>query len=201
MRRLLAAAAIAAALVLFAGPKALAAFFGDIDFRIRRGAHDSTPRGITDICVATRTNRTLTYQILFTPSCAYTTAQPGNQLDWNKAPGFSTVFIHRNSIRLGWRYLPAEDKVELGFYGYIQGQRIEQALTKVALDTWTDIEVRMHDGGLAVRAGPNRYERNQSLGFSSWFPTPTMVLRTCYFGGDETAPHDMTVRVRGMQSR
>lgn len=174
----------------------------DADFRIRRGDHDdSTSGGLKLFCLGTRLDRTVAFQVSFPPSAAYRTGNPANQLDWNKVMGITTPRIHHNSIRLGWRWLPAEDRMELGFYGYIRGRRIDQAIAKVRLDEWVDCEIRLHRGGLAVRVGSARHERNESLGLSSFFPTPTWVLRTAYFGGDEPAPHDMVVRVRSIRVR
>ena len=63
---------------------------------------------------------------------------------------------------LGWRWLPSEQKVELGFYGYLKGQRVSQALAKVDLGRWVDIEIRFHKNGLALEAdgleGPCRFD-------------------------------------------
>jgi hypothetical protein len=197
-RRLALVLALAA---ISAAPGALGKNLGDADFWIRAGAHEGSPQCIRDICLQTAVDRTLAYQILFPAGADYRTALAQNQLDWNKAPGFTTMRIHWNSIRLGWRWLPNESKMELGFYGYLRGKRIERPLAKVDLGQWTDVEVRMHKGGLAVQVGSARYEEAQSLGFSALFPTPTAVLETVYFGGDETAPHDIPVRVRGLTTR
>jgi len=195
--------ALTAFLVLLgAGEAAAQTTLRDADFRIRAGDHDdSTSGGLKLFCLGTRLDRSVSFQVLFPASAAYRTSAAANQLDWNKVMGITTLRIHHNSIRLGWRWLPSEDRMELGFYGYIRGRRIDQAIARVRLDEWVDVELRLHRGGLAVRVGSARYERAESLGLSSIFPTPTWILRTAYFGGDETAPHDMTVRVRSIRVR
>jgi hypothetical protein len=41
------------------------------------------------------------------------------------------------------------------------------------------------------------------MGFSRGFPTLTFMLKTCYFGGDETQPNssDMNISVRNISIR
>ncbi len=197
------AAAAAAALLALAslGPQARGGALGDIDFRIPRGAHEGVPRGIADVCLSWRVDRFLSFEVLFPRSAAYLTADPSNQLDWNKLLGITTPWIHRNSIRLGWRWLPAEGKMELGFYGYARGRRIEQALAKVDLDTWVPVTLRLHNGGLSAEAAGARYEHHEHLGLAAILPALTVILETAYFGGDETAPHDIDVFVRNIASR
>lgn len=190
------------ALLIAACAVALGAALPDTTFLIRRGNHeDSTPGDIAGFQLNARPDRSVRFQVLFPASAAYATASPSNQADWNKVMGITTLFIHWNSIRLGWRWLPAEQKMELGFYGYLRGRRIERPLAKVALDVWTDVEMRLHANGLLVRAGGAVYEERQSLGFPWFLPQPTWILKTAYFGGDETAPHDIEVRARSISYR
>jgi hypothetical protein len=182
--------------------EAHAATLPDATFTINQGKHESGSilSGPRLFCLSTRVDRTVSFKVLFTSTCEYQTQNAANQGDWNKVMGITTLDIHKNSIRLGWRWLPAERKIELGFYGYAKGQRIMQPLTKVNLDEWATVELRMHRGGLSAVANGTRHEVSQSLGFSSFFPTPTWVLRTAYFGGDETAPHAMTLRVKEIRA-
>jgi hypothetical protein len=180
---------------------ALAATLPDTTFLIRAGQHeDSTPGSIAAFCFGTHMDRTLSFQVLFPASAAYVTVDAANQLDWNKVMGITTLLIQRNSIRLGWRWLPPEGKFELGFYGYLKGQRIMQPLVKVLPGAWTDVTLEMHRDRLVAEAGGVRHEARGNLGLSMFFPTPTWVLKTAYFGGDETAPHDMQVFVRGIRT-
>jgi hypothetical protein len=109
--------------------------------------------------------------------------------------GITAVDIHGNSIRTGWRYEPSTDQIELGFYGYRDGVRISQQLTEVDLEEWVDVtleftedryyaEVNGHAHEVAGPSDPGLFDRT------------TWVLRTAYFGGDETAPHDIHIDVR-----
>ncbi len=193
-------AALAIAALLVAGA-AIAGSLPDITFQLKRGCHyDSNftlgPRALN---MSTRMDRSVHFQCLFQPSCAYRTVDPSNQLDWNKLMGITTIDIHKNSIRLGWRYSPADGKIDLGYYGYIKGTRTMPLITKVDFDTWVDVDITMSASGESVTVNGQTFAVNQSLGLSLFWPTPSWILRTAYFGGNETAPQDMAIQVRDIQ--
>jgi hypothetical protein len=191
---------LVAAVALFPS-RAIAGSLPDFDARIKKGSHDDTnlwgPRCLN---LSTRTDRTVTFRAQFTASCRYRTTSSQNQLDWNKLMGITTARIHHNSIRLGWRYNPTTDKIDLGFYGYAKGARIMQPITSIDIGAWADVRLRMHRNGLEVEVNGQKHVENRALGLSSIFPTPTWVLRTAYFGGDETAPQDMLILVRSIRT-
>lgn len=166
-----------------------------LDLTIDEGNHDSTFLGSTALKMGTKIDRTLTFNAYFNSNVPYTTSDPSNQGDWCKLMGISTNRIHHNSIRLGWRWNPKTAKVELGFYGYIQGQYYRRYLTSVDLNTWVPVTIRMWNNGETVTVNGISYTENRSLGFSSWIPTSTWVLQTAYFGGDEVAPHKIKINV------
>src|SRR5947208_1684088 len=86
------------------------------DFVIKSGHHRDSTRGSGPKSPKLgKKTRTVTFKVLFTPSTAYKTSSP----HWNKLMGITTNRIHHNSIRLGWAYVPAENKMSLGFYGYL----------------------------------------------------------------------------------
>jgi len=180
---------------------AIAGSLGDFDAKIKKGKHEDTgwPFGTKCINLSVRTDRTVTFRAQFTASCRYRTTSTQNQFDWCKLMGLTTARIHHNSIRLGWRYNPTTDKIDLGFYGYAKGVRHMQELTSIDIGAFADVKIRMHRNGLMVEANGVKHEVNTALGFSSLFPTPTWVLRTAYFGGDEEAPQDMHINVRNIQ--
>ena len=128
----------------------------------------------------------------------YATANPSNQSDYNKLMGISSDRIHKNSIRIGWAWNPAKQMVDLGFYGYLDGQRVMQPLTSVAPGQAIDCELRMTNNGLYARAGSASFNLPGSLGVS--FPT-TWIMHSAYFGGDEKAPHDLHVSVSGIAAQ
>ncbi|MBI5369171.1 MAG: hypothetical protein HZA54_19195, partial [Planctomycetes bacterium] len=169
---------------------------------IRAGTHGGLPgTGLRNLRISAPrgVDRRLTFRARFAPSAAYLTASAANQGDWNKLMGISTEQIHKNSIRLGWRWLPAEGKIEVGYYGYTDGVRISHGLKKVALGEWVNVEVRLTNAFSTVTAGGSSFTvfRNplRPLGLGAGIPVLTAVLQTAYFGGDEVAPHTMAINV------
>lgn len=165
----------------------------DRSFEIPAGSHDSVPGGIAATRVQNDLDRFLIFQLWFHADAAYLTTDPANQADWNKLMGLTTLDIHGDSLRLGWRYDPVDDEIELGLYAYIHGVRVDQYITSVAVETvhdvtlsWTEDLLSAEVDGISVEvAGPMAHA-----------PRVTWVLTTTYFGGDETAPHDIHVEVR-----
>ena len=165
----------------------------DAAFEIPAGSHDSSPGGIDATRVQSDLDRFLSFQARFSPDAAYITADPANQGDWNKLMGLTTVNIHGDSLRLGWRYAPASGLIELGLYAYVDGARVDQLITSVPLDTWLDATLLWTED--LVHAEVNGVVA-EAPGPAAYIPRSTWVLRTAYFGGDETAPQDIHVDVR-----
>ena len=181
---------------------ALAGTLPDARFVLQAGHHYDSGcilAGPRAFALDTHLDRSVSFQCLFEPSCAYRTVNPVNQFSWNKLMGITTARIHHNSIRLGWRYDRTTAKISLGFYGYIKGNRIMKDLVEVDLGQWIDVRIEMTPNLESVTVNGTRIEENQSLGLSMFFPTPTWILRTAYFGGTETAPQDMAIEVRAIR--
>ena len=198
MRR---AASIVALLALtLAATKARADADDDRNFHIKQGDHDAKGKGlgVGGLHLGRNHDRVLRYTVIFTGDVPYSTANAGNQSDWNKLMGISCDRIHHNSIRLGWAWNPKTNSVDLGFYGYIQGARYMPYLTSVPLNTPVQIEIRYNNNGETVIANGVRHDENRSLGLGKFFPSPSWIMHTAYFGGDETAPHDIDVQVRNV---
>ena len=171
------------------------------NFRIPAGKHEGfLEGGVRDVHLGTKVNRTLHFQARFDSDVPYLTSAASDQMDWCKLMGLTTNRIHETSIRLGWRWNPATKLVELGFYGYVEGNRIDQQLAAVPLSQWADVTLHMDNNGLSVTVNGNTKTVQQSLGFSSWIPTTSWVLLTAYFGGNETAPHDIHIDVQNISS-
>ncbi len=172
--------------------------FDDVSFRIPNNRHKSRPHGVRRLKLAKHFSRELHFQVRFNSDVRYTTADPQNQADWGKLLGFTTNRIHKNSIRLGWAWDPATERVNLGYYGYLDSQRTMPKLTSVALGEWADVTIRFDDGGMSLSVNGIEHSERGSLGVASWVPVSTWFLRTAYFGGDEKTPHTMHIDVRGI---
>ena len=167
-------------------------------FKVKSGHHKSDHDFVALPHLGRHVDRALRFRVSFADDAAYTTSAPSNQSDWNKLMGLTTDRIHKNSIRIGWRWNPASSRVELGFYGYLNGRRFMQQLTDVPRGQPIDCELRMSNQGLTARAGGATHTESGSLGVS--LPL-TWVLHSVYFGGDETAPHDIQVSVQNIQAQ
>ncbi|MHC4829460.1 MAG: hypothetical protein ACYTFT_03755 [Planctomycetota bacterium] len=197
-----------AALLLLLGTAAPASAgaLSNITFRIKPGKHGDSnglKSGLKCMQFKTRVNRTLRFQVKFHPNSAYTTRSASNQSDNNKCMGITTTNFHGGSLRLGWAYNPTNNKMRLRFYGYMKGQRISHELTQVNLNEWVNVELQMNRDFLRASANGASFTKNGSMGFSRGFPTLTFMLKTCYFGGDETQPNssDMNISVRNISIR
>ena len=162
------------------------------DFTIEGGHHRSNHDFVARPHLGKRVDRELRFRAVFSPDAAYATQAPSNQSDWNKLMGLSTDRIHKNSIRIGWRWNPASQRIELGYYGYLDGVRTMQLLADVAPGQPIDCVLRMTNAGMSAQAGAASHSVSGSLGVG--FPT-TWVLHSAYFGGDEKAPHRIDVQV------
>jgi len=168
----------------------------DVTFKIERGKHNSKPRGVRKLKLRSTFSRSLHFQVRFGADARYTTADPQNQSDWNKLLGFTTNRIHKNSIRLGWAWSPSRSKVDLGYYGYLDGVRTMRPLSSVSIGEWADVAITFDDGGMSVTVDGVRHEERGDL--DVWGPVSTWLSRSAYFGGQEEAPHTIRIEVRGV---
>ncbi|MBS2025237.1 MAG: hypothetical protein JST92_22785 [Deltaproteobacteria bacterium] len=177
-----------------------AAKLNDADFRLKKGKHDASGEGFRAHLpkIGKHHDRRVSFQVQFDANTAYTTSNPGDQSDCNKVMGISIVRIHEDSIRLGWAFDPKTNKMQLSFYGYYNGNRMIQPMLQVPLGQWVPVEIKLNDQGMSVRAGAQYVEKKVDLGWKGL--TTSTILRTAYFGGEETAPHDMDVRVKDISA-
>ncbi|MGB0175786.1 MAG: hypothetical protein ACPF9D_01385 [Owenweeksia sp.] len=129
---------------------------------------------------------------VFDSSAVYETVQPSNQKDWNKLIGFSDCGTHHhtNSMRTVWRY-DKNKGIEIGAYWYKSGKRHWKNLKTIQPFDTVEVAVVARASKYIVRVDEITFEEpracNSSV-FRYWlFP---------YFGGDETAPHDITIQVQ-----
>jgi hypothetical protein len=125
-----------------------------------------------------------------------------DDLDWNKLIGYTFNFsgVHRNSLRIGWRYNSLKDIFELSVYYYLNGVKYFNMNPQFEVGS---------DKMFHVKFVPNYTERYidvlidnktiynlpipENIKFSkkSWgwklFP---------YFGGNRKSPHLMRVEIK-----
>ncbi|MCJ8163506.1 hypothetical protein MKJ04_01545 [Pontibacter sp. E15-1] len=140
------------------------------------------------------TSSKLRFEVLFDSSAVYTTTDAANQGDINKLYGLSDCGgLHQvNSARFGWRWY--QNKLEIHAYTYLNKQRQSKLIGTVALGKKSVCELEFLDqeyqfwlDGKMVKMP--RACNGEGAGYQL-YP---------YFGGDETAPHDVTIYIRDLE--
>ncbi|HYE53846.1 MAG TPA: hypothetical protein VD996_03350 [Chitinophagaceae bacterium] len=134
----------------------------------------------------------LVFQVLFDSSCIYTTVKSSNTTDVNKLYGFSDCnnLHHLNSARFGWRW--NNNALEILAYCYVNGERIIRSLGNIDIGQPVTMSIRP-DGASYVfemngtREVMPRYCSTPNIEGYQLYP---------YFGGDETAPHDVRIFIK-----
>ncbi|SEJ32499.1 hypothetical protein SAMN04487995_4208 [Dyadobacter koreensis] len=166
--------------------------FGDdyITYKISKGNHeiDNNSNGLF-------TGSELKFQAIFDSTCIYQTADAGNQHDINKLLGFSDCNTqhHENSARFGWNW--RENALRIYAYVYVAGQRQERELGIVELGKSSSYKLSTSNNTyiFVLNGNTTVMPRHCSGGLGiSYKLLP-------YFGGDETAPHDMNIKIRNIE--
>jgi hypothetical protein len=158
-------------------------------YTIQSGAHYSTPNTFKTV-----SGTTMSFTAKFDSSCIYTSTIPANQWDINKLWGFNEgLFSTKNSARVGWNWKDSA----LWLYPYVhvngvnlgaqnpQGYQVAigaEILCSITVSGNTYI-FNINGNTVVTPRGPS------SSTFSGYQQYP-------YFGGDETAPHKITIQVK-----
>jgi hypothetical protein len=127
--------------------------------------------------------------VRFDDTAAYTSLDPVNQFDWNKLRGLSDCGnLHQtDSARFGWRWTGSA--VELAGYTYTGTVRASTELGTIAPNTTHEL-VLAFDGPWyrftvdgVTTSMPRGCSDAALIKYQLW----------PYFGGDEVAPHDITI--------
>jgi hypothetical protein len=160
-------------------------------YQIKKGQH-SSKHGIS-----THSGMLLKFKARFDGSAVYETSSPMNQLDINKLYGVSDCNSHhqKNSARFGWRW--HNGNLEIHAYVYNNGERRSQFITTVDLNKVYDYEIMLLEDAYVFKVN-NEYKQLPRIKkckrgvFYKLYP---------YFGGDETAPHDITIAIHEKKTR
>ncbi len=136
------------------------------------------------------------FRASFDSSAVYQTAQKENQADINKLYGVSDCNSahHVNSARFGWRWY--NNRLEILAYAYVNGERKHEYVTSVALDIVNTYEILFTDESYVFRV--NDVEIKLPRGCEGDVNGYKLYP---YFGGDETAPHQITIQVEEMAAQ
>lgn len=119
-----------------------------------------------------------------------------DQSDINKLTGISYGMHHRDSDRIGWRYLIDRDMVEIVGYSYENGTRVAAThlwYAHIGEELTVSISSDYKDNKRTVWYTCNTNTVSKTYDTHSHFFNYTLGL---YFGGDCTAPHDINVNVK-----
>lgn len=157
-----------------------------VTYSIKAGEHFSTN---TYQAVS---GKKMSFEAIFDSSCIYTTESNQNAGDINKLYGFSDCNTHHqvNSARVGWLW--NGNAIELYGYCYADSNRVSKLLGTAEINEVLKFSI-------AVSSSQYIFTYNDSA---------INITRHCtdsvftgyklypYFGGDETAPHDMHIQIR-----
>jgi hypothetical protein len=154
---------------------------------IPAGQHDAV-----GTAVVLTAEDSIRFSVRFDPTAVYSSADPANQFDINKLRGRSdcSTHHHENSARVGWRW--TGNAVELSAYVYVAGTRRSAVLGEVGIGAWHDLALDFTPTGYRFELDgreltmPRGCSASGLLKYELW----------PYFGGDEVAPHDITIEVR-----
>ena len=132
----------------------------------------------------------LNFKVIFDSSAIYQSVNPVNQYDVNKLFGFSEGDNHQqNSARIGWAW----NKNALRLYAYVygNGERRIKEISSVEIGKEILCRIKVAGDQYLFEAG----QEKASLGRSVAGEVVPGYMLYPYFGGDETAPHRITIRI------
>ena len=156
------------------------------NFTIREGQHYCDQNSVKSV----RTSE-MGFMVKFDNSAIYQTVVPENQYDINKLWGFSEGINNQyNSARIGWSW--NNDALRLYGYVYASGVRHYQEITSVAIGSDISCSIKLADNTYLFTVNsvsislPRGSSTSQASGYQQ-YP---------YFGGDETAPHLISIMIK-----
>lgn len=155
-------------------------------FTIKKGNHFCDQTRVKSV-----TTSQMNFVVKFNETAMYTTQDPINQTDINKLWGFSEGSDHQfNSARIGWAYHTGA--LRLYAYTYANGVRSYRELSTIALNTLIPCSIALE--GSTYRITANGQTVSLPRGLST--PQASGYQLFPFFGGDETAPQDITLYIK-----
>jgi hypothetical protein len=151
-------------------------------FNIKEGSHSSSN------ALEFTNKSSWNFKFQFDSSAIYKTTDPINQWDVNKLIGLSDDGLHqKNSARFGWRWL--NNKLELLAYTHYKGNFEFEKITDIEIGKEYIGTIQYGDEYTFICDGKVvTMRRDKNVPANNYYLWP-------YFGGDETAPHDIKIRV------
>ncbi len=140
--------------------------------------------------------------VVFDSSCRYFLSE--DQGDWNKLFGvcLGVKGVHNDSFRFVWRYDPTTDRIEIGYYGYMNGAVKYDTFTTVGFGEVIKLSVSVETHGGNVTA--TYTDRQGNIHTQDYYMVRNPHLAWgcgLYFGGNRTAPHKMIVTTKKVKHK
>lgn len=133
--------------------------------------------------------KSLDYTVNFNSNCIYDLGNV-NQLDVNKLIGISYGLHHTNSARFGWNAVGKQ--IELWAYCYVNKKRIFVSLGKIDTEKDYNLKLTVTDSSYIFSV----FSKDSMIGHTVINKSATISFGYYlfpYFGGDEVAPHLMSL--------
>jgi hypothetical protein len=157
------------------------------EYRIRQGNHTADFNSFIPFH-----NDELKFTVRFDSSAIYQTADPLNQYDVNKLYGFADndAQHHEYSARIGWNW--NHGSLNLYAYVYNAGVLTIEEITSVSIGS---------EYVCSIKAAADQYiftvdNTTKSIPRSATSHSGNGYKLYPYFGGDETAPHDIRIWIK-----
>jgi hypothetical protein len=156
-------------------------------YMIRKGQQFCEQRTIKRVDVPE-----MKFVVKFDSTAVYQTASPENQYDINKLYGFSDndADHHQFSARFGWRW--SGNALRLFAYVYNAGAVLSKELAIVDIGKETSCAIQVASGSYIFSVNGV----SQSMPRMAKTPNGKGFQLYPYFGGDEVAPHDITILLK-----
>ncbi len=157
-------------------------------------SHDPIFKRKTGILISPRE---IAATVTFDSSCIYD-LQSVDQHDWNKVIGLGFVGSKNQDLgsaphqvdgaRVGWRWNPETQKIDLACYAYVDGQRTAFKVGETSINQPIRLSVKIDYNKKEYRVmegEPVRFNHNKKFAYKTGL----------YFGGNQPAPHTIRVKV------
>jgi hypothetical protein len=168
-------------------------------FQIKKGKHRARPLYWLKWWPLLFNPAIIQRRVIFDFSAKYDLKGP-DQADHNKLFGVAFGNVHYNSARFGWRYDIDKNVFILSAYCYLNGTLIMSDLCEVFASKRYDCQIFLHGEKYLFRVVKLDYinggrEVLAEETISKGHKREWCLFLGLYFGGNKTAPHNMTVNI------
>jgi hypothetical protein len=134
----------------------------------------------------------LKFQVKFDSSAIYQATDPANQEDINKLYGFADNNANHQqfSARFGWNW--ARNSLRVYAYVYNNGERSSQEIAAISIGSYYNCSITVSGNKYIFTVNDTTVEMPRASNGA----TASGYQLYPYFGGDETAPHDIRISIR-----